>query len=154
MPRLIHEADFEVEMKRCVLVLMVFAATGFLGAGCKKEEKPDEVIVSASQKARDGGTETSMRALARAEVAYQASHGKYGTIPEMVESGELAFNPSSDKTSQFSCEGSDTEFSCSGIPSDYPRTGRFSYYIDQTGILRGSDKNGGKAFSGDPAIEK
>lgn len=141
-------------MKRFALMLVVFLAPGFFGAGCKKQERPDEVVVAASQKARDGGTEASMRALARAEVAYQASHGKYGTVPEMVESGELTFNPSSDKTSQFSCEGTETEFSCYGVPSDYPRTGRFSYFIDQTGILRGGDKNGGKAFSADPPIEK
>jgi hypothetical protein len=146
--------EVEVSMKRFTFVLTGLIALGLVGGGCKKEEKPDQVIVAASQKARDGGTEASMRTLARAETAYQASHGKYGTIPEMVESGELAFNPSSDKTSQFSCEGSETEFSCYGTPSDYPRTGRFSYFIDQTGTLRGGDKNGGKAFAGDPVIEK
>lgn len=141
-------------MKRYKPWLTGIVVLGVLAGGCKKEQKPDEVIVAASQKSRDGGTEASMRALARAEQAYQTSHNKYGTIPEMVESGELAVNPSSDKTSQFTCEGSETEFSCYSIPSDYPRTGRFSYFIDQTGVLRGGDKNGGKAFSADAAIEK
>jgi hypothetical protein len=142
-------------MKKSGVVLFgLLILAGGVSPGCKENEKPDKVVVAASQKARDGATEASMRSLARAEESHRAMTGKFGSLADMVESGGLSVNPSSEKTSQFSCEGVENEFSCYSTPSDYPRTGTFSYYIDQTGALHGADKGGGRASAADPVIEK
>lgn len=38
-------------------------------------------------------------------------------------------------------------------PSAYRKSGRKSFYIDQSGVLRGADKSGGNANVGDPIID-
>jgi hypothetical protein len=43
-------------------------------------------------------------------------------------------------------------FSLASSPKDYGKTGRRSFFLDSTGILRGADKQGGVATSTDPRI--
>lgn len=45
-------------------------------------------------------------------------------------------------------------FAIFGNPDRYGETGVRSFYIDQTGILRGSDRNGGNSGPDDPPINK
>lgn len=45
-----------------------------------------------------------------------------------------------------------SRFQISATPADYGVTGRISYFIDQTGVLRGGDKNGQRAGASDPPI--
>lgn len=137
--------------QRMVSVMALTAV--LLGGGCRKDEKPDQVIVSASVKARDSSAAASMRALARAEQAYRTTNSRYGTLPELVESGDLAVNPNNDRMSQFTCEPGENEFSCYSTPSGYPQTGRLSFFIDQTGKLRGADHQGARGGVADPIFE-
>ena len=37
-------------------------------------------------------------------------------------------------------------------PQSYRKTGRKSFYIDETGVMRGADKNGVTATNDDPPI--
>jgi type II secretory pathway pseudopilin PulG len=43
-------------------------------------------------------------------------------------------------------------FSLSSIPKEYGKTGRRSFFLDSSGILRGADKQGGVAATTDPRI--
>jgi hypothetical protein len=43
-------------------------------------------------------------------------------------------------------------YSLSSSPTEYGKTGRRSFFLDSSGILRGADKNGGWASSTDPRI--
>ena len=45
-----------------------------------------------------------------------------------------------------------TTFCLSSSPKEYGKTGRRSFFLDSTGILRGADKQGGVATSTDPRI--
>ncbi|HEY0545549.1 MAG TPA: hypothetical protein VGC91_09255 [Pyrinomonadaceae bacterium] len=45
-------------------------------------------------------------------------------------------------------------FTVSAVPQTYGVSGRRSFYIDQTGALRGDDKEGGPADAADPTIEQ
>ena len=43
-------------------------------------------------------------------------------------------------------------FSVSAVPKTYGMSGRSSFFIDQTGVIRGADKEGGTADAADPVI--
>jgi hypothetical protein len=124
-----------------------------LSPACKKKESPDEVIVAASQSSRDNATQASMRAIARAEESFHAAHGRYASLAELVDAGFLPNDPSESRMSKFFIEASESSFACYSVPTEYPASGRMSYFIDQTGKLRGSDRRGGRASAADPIIE-
>jgi hypothetical protein len=43
-------------------------------------------------------------------------------------------------------------FSVASSPKEYGKSGRRSFFLDSTGILRGADKQGGLATANDPRI--
>ena len=45
------------------------------------------------------------------------------------------------------------KFSLKATPRGYPKTGRRSFYIDETGEMRGADKQGAAASTNDPIID-
>ncbi len=124
-----------------------------MSPACKKQESPDEVVVAASQSSRDNATRASMLTIARVEASFYAAHGRYASLAELVDAGFLPTDPSEARMSQFFIEASENAFACYSVPSDYPASGRMSYFIDQTGKLRGSDRRGGRASASDPVIE-
>ncbi|MFQ3639260.1 MAG: hypothetical protein SNJ62_04530 [Chloracidobacterium sp.] len=119
---------------------------------CKKQERPDEVVVAASQSSRDNATRASMLTIARVQSSFHAAHGRYGSLAELVDGGFLPNDPSEARMSQFFIEASENAFGCYSTPTDYPASGRMSYFIDQTGKLRGSDRRGGRASATDPGF--
>ncbi len=120
---------------------------------CRKEERPDEAVVAASQSSRDNATRASMLTIARVQSAFHAAHGRYATLAELVDAGFLPNDPSEARMAQFFIEASEDTFACYSVPTDYPASGRMSYFIDQTGKLRGSDRRGGRASATDPVLE-
>ena len=103
----------------------------------------------------------TMRFFTSAEAAYQSTAGRgrlYGTLKQLrdyqlidevlaegIRDGYL-FRVTTDP-------GSPTEpasFEVRAIPLQYGVTGRWSFYIDETYVLRGDDKGGDEANSNDP----
>jgi hypothetical protein len=102
-----------------------------------------------------------MRLLSNAEAAYQSTVGRgrlYGTLQQMRDHqliGEVLADGIKDgylfrvRTDP----GSPTEapsFEVTAVPMEYGVTGRWSFYIDETYVLRGGDKGGAEASSNDP----
>lgn len=141
--------------KKVICIGQIVGVALVLGAtpACKKQESPDEVVVAASQSSRDNATQASMRTIARVEASFHAAHGRYASLAELVDAGFLPNDPSEARMSQFFIEASENTFACYSVPTDYPASGRMSYFIDQTGKLRGSDRRGGRASVSDPVIE-
>jgi len=50
-------------------------------------------------------------------------------------------------------EGGEPKYELAATPAEYGRTGRRSFYLDSSGILRGGDKQGAVATGRDPRIE-
>lgn len=87
--------------------------------------------------------------------------GNYGTL-EQLEKAELI-----DKSKSSSAQhgylfelkisatrpASSAMFGISATPQTYGLSGRSSFFIDQSGVLRGTDKEGGTADATDPAIK-
>ena len=129
--------------------LLMAALLGVIGCG---KNSPEEVIPRANTFARDGAVKTQMRTIYRAEESFRSKKGRYGTIPDLVESGDLNGDPDNERLFKYSISASEERFECIGQPMIYKTTGLLSFYIDQTGQLRGADHNGGRASADDPVI--
>jgi hypothetical protein len=52
----------------------------------------------------------------------------------------------------FQLTASRDQFEATASPVEYGRTGRRSFFVDQTGVVRGDDHGGGPANAGDKAV--
>jgi hypothetical protein len=87
-------------------------------------------------------------------------NGNYGTLTQMSAASifYVPFNAGafegyvSDLTLTPAGPGIEPTFRFTLTPQQYGVTGRRSFYIDQTGVLRGADKNGAPADASDPPV--
>lgn len=135
----------------CLLFGFLLCLTGC--SSCS-ESSPEKVIPKANTSARDGAARVQMRTIYRAEEAFKGKKGRYGTIAELVEMGDLNTDPKDDKLFKYSITASEDRFECIGTPMIYGTTGARSYFIDNTGRLRGADHSGGPASASDPEINE
>lgn len=104
----------------------------------------------------------SLRALHGAEITYQSAvgNGNFGTLknlessslihPLMSLANRCGYRFTLITTKSFS--NNPANFYISAVPQKYPLTGRRSFYMDTSGVIRGADKNGAVATVNDPII--
>ncbi|MBX7219667.1 MAG: hypothetical protein K1Y36_06960 [Blastocatellia bacterium] len=119
---------------------------------CGGPSSPEVVVPAANNTARDGAARQQMRIIYRAEEGYKSKNDRYGTIDELVDSGDLNVNPKNDRLFKYTLSATKDTFQCVGMPVIYNTNGKTSLYIDQTGQLRGADHQGGPALASDPVI--
>lgn len=106
---------------------------------------------------------SSLRTIHGGQMTYAATFGagQYGTPVQLynsnlVMSGFILANTWRGYTAAFtSTPNTATEpahFTVSITPNQYGRTGVRSFFIDETGVLRGGDKNGLPALPSDPPV--
>jgi len=88
-----------------------------------------------------------MREIAAAEVKYQARHRQYGTLAALGSEGLIDPDLAAGTKGGYNFyvgigEDEDYGFHCSSEPAVYRTTGRRTFYIDNTLVLRGADKLG------------
>jgi hypothetical protein len=104
----------------------------------------------------------TLRTLLSAEATYQATAGQgdYGTIEELGKQGLVDFVLAEGhrfgylfrvRLEKFSSE-STASYKIVAVPRTYRRTGRRSFYLDQTGVIRYADKKGAEANRDDNLI--
>ena len=97
-----------------------------------------------------------LQAIHQAQTEYKASKGRYATLEELSAANEAhdvyAYKEGEGYEIKLSVSGD--RFEATATPKGYPKLGRRSFYIDQTGTLRGGD-TGGKPATSDstPIIE-
>jgi hypothetical protein len=109
-----------------------------------------------------------LRMIHNMQTTYKANHGRYGTLEELRGASKSGGgdDPGSaeriddDIYASLELDGYDIEVFASGdkfeataTPTGYPKLGRKSFYIDQTGSLRGGDTGGKPATESTPIIE-
>ncbi|HEY9405381.1 MAG TPA: hypothetical protein VIQ24_22210, partial [Pyrinomonadaceae bacterium] len=99
-----------------------------------------------------------LQMLHTAQETHKASQGRFGTLAEL-EAGTFMNNELRSHILQ-ETDGYEVKLSVSGdgyeataTPTGYPKLGRRSFYIDQTGSLRGGDTGGKPASASTPIIE-
>ena len=102
----------------------------------------------------------SLRTLFSTEAVYQSTfgNGDYGTLDELRKQGMInqvlvaghrygyLFRIRREKISS---ESPQPSFEITAVPRTYGRTGRLSFYMDETGVIKSLDKNGAEATHAD-----
>ncbi len=127
-------------------------------------ETSDEDVAAKDLEANEAWAMNTLRAIVSAEAGFKikAGAGEYGSLEQLekqklLESARAAATQNG-YTFEIKIQAGKPEspaaFKAYATPQTYGLFGRSSFYIDQTGVLRGADKEGGPADVGDPALEK
>jgi type II secretory pathway pseudopilin PulG len=119
-------------------------------------------LLAARMAANEGAAIRSLRVLHGAEQTYQANYGQgeYGTLTELQKgsliSTELANGVKSGyrlkvEVYKASSDGP-ASFAVMAVPTDYGSSGRRSFFIDETGVIRGEDNHGLEASKSTPPV--
>jgi hypothetical protein len=85
------------------------------------------------------------------EANYQATSGKgkYGTLDELMAQKLVQKEMLEKYGYNFSVTASGDQFEATATPKEYGKTGKRSFFVDKTGIVRGDDHAGAPATSAD-----
>ena len=105
----------------------------------------------------------AVRSVLSAQMTFQATSGQgmFGTLAELrqaemidaVLAGGFKYGYVFTLSRTHATATMPPGFFLKATPQSYPKAGRRSFYIDETGEMRGADKKGADADSGDPLID-
>lgn len=98
---------------------------------------------------------------AEAKYMAKAGAGAYGTLEELEKAGLIEKAQTAATQQGYLLEvkigaakpALPATFSISAVPQTYGMSGRNSFFVDQTGVVRGADKEGGPADATDPPLK-
>jgi uncharacterized protein DUF3352 len=96
-----------------------------------------------------------LQTVASAETTFQSGKGagRYGTLDELVSEGLVTKDLFKKYGYKIEVTVSLNRFEAVAVPVEYGTTGRMSYFVDESGILRGGDHGGGTATIADKPVE-
>lgn len=96
-----------------------------------------------------------LQTVASAEATFHSSKGdgRYGTLDELISEGLVAKDMLEKYGYKIEVMVSSNKFEAVAIPVEYGTTGRLSYFVDESGLLRGGDHGGGAATIADKPVE-
>ena len=127
----------ELHLPKNLIIAMVAGTTATMSAMKEGSPEMDEMMA-----------ESLLRMIASAESTYQESVGKgsYGSLDQMIEAKLIGPKEMFDHYGyKFEVTASGDRFEATAMPVEYGKTGKRSFFVDQTGVLRGDDHNGGPA---------
>lgn len=140
-------------MNRLILIAtiaMLFAGCSLSQVSGKKEFEQVPQVIAANEMA----AQARLRSIVTAEMALQfEGDGKYATLDELVEKGALT-SPSQGKLTGYRIEVrvKPGGFEATAVPEKFAVTGKRSFYVDESRVMRAADKGGLPASASDPAI--
>ena len=119
-------------------------------------------LLAARRAANEGAAIRSLRVLHGAEQTYQATRGKgnYGTLSDLQSDSLISADMARDVRSGYrfkleafpASSGSPAAFSIIAVPTEYGSSGRRSFFVDETGVIRGEDNHGLEASQSTPPV--
>jgi hypothetical protein len=140
-------------MNRLILIAtiaLLFTGCSLTQVSSSKEFEQVPQVIAANEMA----AMARLRSIVTAETALQfEGDGKYATLDELVEKGALA-SPSQGKLTGYRIEVKVKPggFEATAVPEKFAVTGKRSFYVDESRILRAADKGGLPASASDPAL--
>jgi hypothetical protein len=138
------------------LLLLILAAMNVTACnehlGTEKTAAPQQSVMVTA--ANETAVMARLRSLGVAEAQYMAdSGGSYGTLDQLIEK-RYAGDPSRGKLTgyRFEVQVKPGGFQITAVPEKYGITGNRSFYLDESNILRGTDKKGVSATAADPEV--
>ena len=95
-----------------------------------------------------------MHNLANAEATFKSTQGNsgYGTLEQLVSAGLFSTEMLEKYGYRIDVTASQDKFQITAVPIEYGTTGKLSFFIDESQILRGGDHGGGAATADDQPI--
>lgn len=113
-------------------------------AGASSQSNPSPLQTNESM------ARAALYSLASSEASFKNQGGNYGTLEELEEKNFIK-DLSASYGYRIDVVLSGNSFQATAVPIEYGKTGRLSFFIDESGILRGGDHGGGAAtVSDDP----
>jgi type IV pilus assembly protein PilA len=118
-------------------------------------------LLASRRAANEGSAMYVLRRIGSAEAIYQDQRQTFGTLEQLAAdrlidpataSGTL--NGYKFKINISNSANGDAEFEAIAVPADYPSSGRRSFLIDETGVMRAADSHGGDASRSDPPLQE
>ena len=94
---------------------------------------------------------SALEMIARAQTTYRANKGdgQYATLEQLITEGAVTKSMLQDFGYTITVNVSGAGFTVSAVPNEYGKTGKKSFFIDESGVLRGGDHGGGPATIAD-----
>lgn len=158
-------------MKKVLIVFVLISMAGCM-VNVKQDEPGKIKLPDQSGKPADGADKNGvgqvpmalaaneiaamarLRSITTAEMAYYAQDGgKYATLDELVQSG-LLNDPSRGQLRgyKFEVRVKPNGFEATAVPENFGVTGRRSFYVDETGVMRAAERGGAAATASDPEV--
>jgi len=116
-----------------------------------------EMLVGASESMPSSNEAIArglMQSLANAEATFKSTEGNsgYGTLEQLVSAGLFNREMLEKYGYRIEVSASSDKFQITAVPTEYGTTGKLSFFIDESQILRGGDHGGGAATADDQPI--
>ncbi|HKB66801.1 MAG TPA: DUF3352 domain-containing protein [Pyrinomonadaceae bacterium] len=113
-----------------------------------------EMLVGASESVPSSNEAIArglMQSLANAEATFKSTEGNsgYGTLEQLVSAGLFNAEMLEKYGYRIEVSASPDKFQITAVPTEYGTTGKLSFFIDESQILRGGDHGGGAATADD-----
>jgi hypothetical protein len=99
--------------------------------------------------------QSNLRTLSAAQATFHSTtgNGRYGTLDELITADLMAKDLVEKYGYKIELTIMSNKFEAVAVPIEYGKTGRRSFFIDESGVLRGGDHGGGAATLADKPIE-
>ena len=128
----------ELHIPKTVLLLAV-------GAAAAAENPPAHV-------ANERAAMSALWTISAVETEYKAKHSNYGSFEELVAAKMIDKDLLENPNYKFEFTTTPDGFSVTAVPAEYGKTGKLSFFVDQTGQMRGADHAGAPATASDPFV--
>jgi type II secretory pathway pseudopilin PulG len=119
-------------------------------------------LMAARRAANEGSAINALRNIHSAEMTYQATegNGEFGDLAQLQRQNLINAQLASGARSGYKFDVDPTlkdfeghpAFAVVAVPIDYPATGKRSFFIDETGVIRGEDNHGLEASRSAPPL--
>lgn len=93
-----------------------------------------------------------LRTIGDAEASFRTTENSYGSLEQLATAGLISKEPLEKYGYKIDVSVSKDKFEITAIPVEYGQTGRLSYFLDESQILRGGDHGGGAATASDQPL--
>lgn len=131
----------ELHMPKNLLLMMI------AGMSVRSTESPIVTNESIAQ--------SLLRTVASAEASFRAGEGdgRYGTLEELISKGLISKDLMEKYGYRIELAVLANKFEATAVPLEYGKTGRRSFFVDESGILRAGDHGGGAATVSDKPVD-
>jgi hypothetical protein len=95
-----------------------------------------------------------LRTVATAQARFRQGNGRYGSLDELIAAEVLTKDLLEKYGYKIELTVLSNKFEATATPNEYGKTGRRSFYIDESGLLRGGDHAGGAATLSDKPVNE